>query len=317
MRLAIIDIGTNTINLAIAAISDKGNSYQMIYSGKEPARLGKDGINDGRMTPEAMQRGIDAIAKHTKTIKSFDVDKVVAIGTSVMRCVDNAEEFAQKIKEQFDIDIEIVSGDQEAQLIYDGVKQVMPLGQERSLILDIGGGSCEFIIANKDGMIWEHSFELGMSRLLDKFHPSDPVTTQEIKQIESYLRPELAQLYEALHNYPTTTLIGTSGSFDTLAALIAAKKHPSMNVKLSTSYEIGVSNYIEMHNHLLQTTAEQRRAMPKMDKSRIDLVIVGTIFINFVIREMRLERLFQCSYALKQGAVYQFIEKEIKAKLQQ
>lgn len=316
MRLAIIDIGTNTINLAIASISEKGNSYQMIYSGKEPSRLGKDGINDGRMTPEAMQRGLDAIAKHTKTIKSFDVDRVVAIGTSVMRCVNNADEFAQKVKNEFDIDIEIVSGDKEAKLIYDGVKQVMPIGQERVLILDIGGGSCEFIIANKDGMIWEHSFELGMTRLLDKFHPSDPITAQEVKQIEAYLRSEMSLLYEALHNYPTTTLIGTSGSFDTIAALIAAKNHPFMNVKLSTSYEMGVSNFIEMHRHLLQSTSEQRRAMPKMDKSRIDLVIVGTIFINFVIREMRIDNLFQCSYALKQGAVYQFIEKEIKSKLQ-
>lgn len=316
MRLAIIDIGTNTINLAIATISDKGNSYQIIYSGKEAARLGKDGINDGHMTPEAMQRGLDAIAKHTKTIKSFDVDKTVAIGTSVMRCVDNAREFAQKVKSQFGIDIDIVSGDQEAQLIYDGVKQVMPIGPDRQLILDIGGGSCEFIITNKDGIIWEHSFELGMSRLLDKFHPSDPITPAEVKQIEAYLRSEMSLLYEALHNYPTTTLVGTSGSFDTIAALIAAKKHPALNIKLSTSYEMGVSNFVEIHNHLLQSTAEQRRAMPKMDKSRIDLVIVGTIFINFVIREMRMERVFQCSYALKQGAVYQFIEKEIKAKLQ-
>ncbi|MCF0189937.1 MAG: phosphatase [Marinilabiliaceae bacterium] len=314
MRFAIIDIGTNTINLAIASISDKGNNYQMIYSGKEAARLGKGGINEGIMLEDAMERGIEAIGKHAKTIESFNVDHTVAIGTSVMRSVKNADIFAQKIKEKFGIDISIVSGDEEARLIFDGVKQVMPIGSERVLILDIGGGSCEFIIANKDGIIWEHSFELGMSRLLDKFHPSDPITSEEIKKIEAYLRSEMQLLYEALHNYPTQILVGTSGSFDTIATIIAAQKHPAMNIKLSTSYEIGVAPFTEIHRHLMQTTAEQRRAIPKMDKNRVDLVVVGSVFINFVIREMRIEQLYQCSYALKQGAVLQFIEKEIKNK---
>ncbi len=310
MRLAIIDIGTNTINLAIASIN--ADQYQIIYSGKEAARLGRGGINEGKLTDDAIARGLKAIGNHVNTINKFDVDRIVAIGTSALRNCSNGIDFCQKVKEQFNIDITVISGSDEAQLIFDGVKQVMPIGQDRVLILDIGGGSCEFIIANKNGIIWKQSFELGMARLLDKFKPSDPITPAEIKSIEMYLRSELAPLYEALHNYPTATLIGTSGSFDTIAAIVAAMKHPYLNVKLSTSYNIRVANFEEVHRKIMASTAEQRNQMPQMDKSRIDIIVLGSLFINFVVREMRIEHIFQCGYALKQGAVYQFITGALK-----
>lgn len=310
MHLAIIDIGTNTINLAIADV--EGDHYQIIYSGKEAARMGKGGINEGKFTPEAIERGMTAIGHHMDTIRLFNVEKTVAIGTSGMRNCENGQEFANMVKEKYGIEVAIISGESEAQLIFDGVKQVMPIGNDRVLILDIGGGSCEFIIANKDGIIWKHSFELGMARLLDKFTPSDPITQQEIKSIEMYLRQELTPLYEALHNYPTTTLIGTSGSFDTIAAIVAAMKHPYMNVRLSTSYNIRVPNFEEVHRKIITSTAAQRKEMKQMDPSRIDLIVLGSLFINFIVREMRMEHIFQCGYALKQGAVFQFINGLLK-----
>lgn len=310
MRIAVIDIGTNTINLAIAVVNPD-NSYQIIYSTKEPARLGSGGINQGVITPEAMQRGIAAIGRYVEIIKQFGVEKTLTIGTSAMRCAANGADFAQQINERFGLETRIITGDDEAQLIYDGVKQVMPIGNDRVLILDIGGGSNEFIIANKEGIIWKQSFELGLARLLDRFGFSDPVNQQQIKAMETYIRGELMPLYEALHNYPTTTLIGTSGSFDTIATLVAGMKHPNFNTKLATSYEITVPNFEELHRKILASTIEQRRQMPYMDPARVELIIPGTLFINFIIREMRIDRLYQCNYALKQGAVYQLINKTI------
>lgn len=307
MRIAIIDIGTNTINLVIADITDNG--YQFVFSTREQARLGKGGINDKIITPEAFERGLKAIDTHMQNINKFTVDSIEAFGTSALRNCTNGADFVRTVKERHGIDIRIISGDEEAQLIYDGVKQVMPIGNERVLILDIGGGSCEFIIANKDGLIWEHSYELGMARLIDKFNPSDPITAKEIKAIEMYLRSELQSLYEALHTHPTSTLIGTSGSFDTVAKLVAGSKHPSMNVKLATSYEITVPNFEEAHRRIIASSLEQRLSMPHMDVKRADLIVMGSLFINFIVREMRIERLFQCSYALKQGAILQAAEK--------
>ncbi|MCI5776738.1 MAG: hypothetical protein MR215_03780 [Bacteroidales bacterium] len=307
MRVAIIDIGTNTINLLIVDTRTDG-SYNIICSTKETARLGKGGINDGLITPEAIQRGLGAIENHVKSIAQVGgVERILAIGTSAMRSATNADEFVAAVKSRFGFDVKIISGDAEAQMVFDGVKQVVPLGMSRVLILDIGGGSCEFIIANKDGIAWRHSYEVGMSRVLDKFKPSDPISAKEIRDIEAYFRSGTQGLYEALREFPTDRLIGTSGSFDTMAALVAARNHPLLNVKLSTSYEIPLPCFEESYRKIITSTREQRAAMKHMDAARVDLIVPGAIFINFVIAEARIERLYQCSFALKQGAVSQII----------
>lgn len=310
MRLAIIDIGTNTINLLVADTKPNG-AYNIISSTKVTARLGKGGINDGRLTPEAIKRGLDAIDTHMKTLASLGkVDKIVAVGTSAMRNAANADEFSKAVEEKYGFGIRIISGEEEARMIFDGVKQVMPLGRERVLILDIGGGSCEFIIANKDGVAWAHSYELGMARILDKFHPSDPITHKEVMAIEAYIRQGVSQegvnLYDAIRNFPATTLVGTSGSFDTIASLVAARNHPLLNVALSTSYEIPMPSFDETYRKLIASTADERKTMGNMDQARIDLIVPGAIFINFVLTELKMERLYQCGFALKQGSVLNF-----------
>mgnify|MGYP004627131281 CR=1 FL=1 len=308
MRVAIIDVGTNTINLLVADTRPDG-SYNIICSTKETARLGKDGINEGLITPEAMRRGLAAIDAHMRTLATLGkIDRVVAIGTSAMRNAANAADFSHAIEEKYGFGIKVISGEDEARMIFDGVKQVMPLGRERVLILDIGGGSCEFIIANKDGVAWQHSYELGMSRVLDKFHPSDPITVKEINDIEAFFRSGIVGLHEALCEFPVFTLVGTSGSFDTMAALVAARNHPWLNVRLSTSYEIPLPCFEDTFRKLIHSTADQRAAMEHMDPARVDLIVPGVIFINFILAEAHIERMYQCGFALKQGAVYQLIE---------
>jgi exopolyphosphatase/guanosine-5'-triphosphate,3'-diphosphate pyrophosphatase len=304
MRIAIIDIGTNTINLLVADAGE-GGAYSIIHSSKVTARLGKGGINDRRLTAEAIERGIDAIGQHVERLKSYGtVDRIVAIGTSALRVAENSSEFTSRVKSLYGIDVKIIDGLEEASLIYDGAKQVMPIGRERVLILDIGGGSCEFIIADKDGVKWSQSFELGMSRLLDRFTPSDPITRKQVSEIEAYIRPELKDLYEALRAYPTSTLVGTSGSFDISAYLVAKRNHPSLNTLLTTTYEIPLANFDEVYRKIISSSKEQRMEMVSIDPGRVDLIVMGVIFINFVISEMRMERLFQCGFALKQGAIY-------------
>lgn len=311
MRVAIIDIGTNTINLLVVDTRADG-TYNIVCSTKETARLGRGGINDGRLMPDAMQRGMDAIGVHVRTINAIGgVERIVAIGTSAMRAAENAGEFAQAVEAKYGFGIKVISGQEEAKMVFDGVKQVMPLGMSRVLILDIGGGSCEFIIANKEGVAWSHSFEVGMSRVLDKFSPSDPITTKEIRDIEAYFRSGTQGLYDALREFPTSTLVGTSGSFDAMAALVAARNHPLLNVKLSTSYEIPLPCFEETYRKILSSTVEQRRQMKHLDPARVDLIVPGAIFIDFVITEAHIERLYQCGFALKQGAVCQIINGEL------
>ncbi len=309
MRIAIIDLGTNTFNLLIA--EQVNDSYNILLETKYPAKLGKGGINDRKILPEAMDRGILALQTHLETMKPYAVDKVVCIATAAIRSAVNGQEFVKRVKEELGLDIRVVDGQKEAELIFDGVKQVLPIGDERVMILDIGGGSNEFIIANKDGVLWKHSFDLGMARLLDHFQPNDPITQDEIKAVEAYVKPELKLLYEAMEKYPTRTLIGSSGSFDTISAMIAAVHHPHMDMKKVSTYHVPLNYAKELHDIFMQSTLEERKKMKRMDLHRVEMIVLASIFINFIVEEFNIEEIWQCGFALKEGAIYQMLNNQL------
>jgi len=215
------------------------------------------------------------------------------------------------VHDEFGLDIRIIDGEKEAQLIFDGVKQVTPIGRQPVVILDIGGGSSEVIIANSNGVIWKHSFNLGVARLLDMFRPSDPVTKDEIKALEAHFRKELKPLFDAVREQPVETLIGASGSFDTIAAMIAAEYHPYFDIMLATTYHIPLNYFHELNRKLLKSSYKERLKMKKMVIHRIDTIVLAGIFINFILRELNIKEVWQCSFALKEGTVYQLIHNQL------
>ena len=310
MRIAVIDIGTNTINLLIAD-TRQDNSYNIILETAYPAKLGKGGINNKELLPEAMERGMTALKGHLETITRYSVEKTVCLATSAMRDAANSSEFINRVRDELKIEIKIVDGEKEAQLIYDGVKQVSPIGKQPVIILDIGGGSNEFIIANSDGVIWKHSFNLGVARLLDMFKPSDPVTKEEIKKMENYFHKELKILFETMQQYSADTLIGASGSFDTMAAMVAAEYHPHIDIMLSTTYFIPMEHFMEWNRKLLRSNYKERLTMKKMAIHRVDTIVLAGIFINFILRELKIKEIWQCSFALKEGTIYQLIHNQL------
>ncbi|MCG8581579.1 MAG: hypothetical protein MI866_16760 [Bacteroidales bacterium] len=309
MRIAIIDLGTNTFNLLIAEQTEK--SYNILLENKYPAKLGKGGINDKKIVPEAMERGITALQTHLKTIKQYNVDKIVCMATAAIRSARNGQEFVKRVKAELNLTINVIDGQKEAELIFDGVKQVIPIGEERIMILDIGGGSNEFIIANKDGVLWKHSFDLGIARLLDRFQPSDPITSNEIEEVETYIKGELKLLYEALEKYPTQTLIGSSGSFDTISAMIAVNHHPHLDMQKVMSYHIPMEYAQEMHELFLKSTASERKEMKRMDLHRVEMIVLASIFINFIVKEFNIKDIWQCAFALKEGTILQIIKNQL------
>jgi exopolyphosphatase/guanosine-5'-triphosphate,3'-diphosphate pyrophosphatase len=188
---------------------------------------------------------------------------------------------------------------------------VVPIGDEKVMILDVGGGSNEFIIANKDGVLWKHSFDLGIARLLDRFQPSNPITKEEVAKVEEYIQGELKLLYEAYEKYPCDTLIGSSGSFDTISGMIAAIHHPHLDMKKVMTYHIPLEYISELHNKFLQSTHEEREKMERMDLHRVEMIVLASIFINFIVREFKIKSFWQCSFALKEGTIYQILRNQL------
>lgn len=299
MPVAILDFGTNTFNLLIA--ERNGSSFIRLYNGKQPVKLGRGGIHKGMLTNDAMERGYTAIAKHMETIHSYRITDIQAYATSAIRNANNSADFVAEVKRRFNFDVKVISGEKEAELIYRGITESVDFRDQRALILDIGGGSNEFIICDSDRMYWKHSFELGMARILEKFAISDPINPQEISEIEAYYEAELQLLFKKVAEFKPTTLIGASGSFDTIAAIL--KHRLNQSDITSSSFEISREQYNEIHSLLLGSTLKEREVMPGMEPVRIEMIVAATIFINFVINSCGLTTLYQSEYALKEGVM--------------
>lgn len=307
MRIAILDLGTNTFNLLVSEAS-LDHKLSVIYTAKEAVKLGEGGIHKGIITDEAMARGIKAIENHLQNLKKFKPEKIYAFGTSAIRDARNSKDFIRTVQERFDIFVHIIPGDREADFIYKGVRQTLEMNEDPVMILDIGGGSNEFIIANNKKIFWKYSFDLGMARMLEMYPPSNPITHEEILKLEKYFEAELDSLFPAVKEYKPSILIGASGSFETFHSLLCHSMPEKYNVHdMKSSREIKLKDYFMLHVTLLKSTLEERTTMPGMELVRVEMIILATVFVNFVLKMCKTETLIQSDYALKEGVVAEML----------
>ena len=194
------------------------------------------------------------------------------------------------MKKKLGLNIEVIDGNKEAELIYLGVQQALDLGQENNLIMDIGGGSTEFIICNKNEIFWKHSFQLGASRLLEKFQPKDPISCQDVLKLEEYLETSLNPLWEAMEKHPCNILVGSSGSFDTLAELIAHHLHEPAILNGKTTHNFNLKDYFSLHHTLLKSNLKERLNMQGMAPMRADMIVLASVFIHYLLRKKKWQR---------------------------
>ena len=306
MRISIIDLGTNTFNLLVAEIlADK--QINILHRSKYPVKLGEGGINQNHITDEAQNRAHHAFVEMKQIITSHKTIKTFGFATSAIRTAKNGMDFVKQIHQDFDIDIEVISGNREAELIYYGTREAVGLDDEVVAILDIGGGSNEIIIANSEKIFWKKSYPIGMTRLLEQFQPSDPIKQDELQEIEAFLKDKLSDLIEALKTYSVKTLIGSSGSFSTLRQVILAEEKAEFQTD-QTHYNIKLEDFNSLHKRFLESTLEERMQMEGMDSARVHLMVIASVFINFLVKKSDLSVLFQSAYALKEGALIDYLK---------
>ena len=216
MKRAIVDLGTNTFNLLVR--SDDGTVH---INTKIPVKLGEGGITEGFIAPQAFERGLAALENYANLLKEQPVDEAWAFATAAIREASNGAEFVAAAKERSGFQVNVISGEQEAAFIAAGVRKAVPLNDYPVLIMDIGGGSTEFVICNATDVFWLKSYPLGVSRLLQTFRPADPMLPREKQEIENFLDEALEDLWQAAEKWNPRTLVGSSGSFDTLGEMAA------------------------------------------------------------------------------------------------
>jgi len=306
-RYAVIDIGTNTCNLLIANILPDG-SFETVYDRKLPVKLGRGGINKEILLPEAIERGISALQSHFRTIQEYDVSKLKVVGTSALRGAANRNEFLDKVRQLLGWEIEIIEGELEAELIFRGVRLSLPDGIGKYLIVDIGGGSIEFILANDNNIIWRKSFNIGIARALETIRLSDPVTPAEILAYENWFDVHLQDLWSACERYQPQTLIGCSGAFDTLMD-IYEKTEPDLKIRGVSDFPLG--DYLKIHEQLIISDHETRSKMEGMDKMRVEMIVIASVFTNFIIKRLSIQKLIHTHNALKEGVMDRLISNAV------
>lgn len=301
-KLAIIDLGTNTCNLLIAEY--QGREYQILYQGKEVVKLGKGGIHKNELTPDGLERAITAILHHHEKMVQFDIDDATVIATSAIRDAINKEWFQRELEVATGYQLQIISGEHEAELIFNGVKLAFAQIEDHSLILDIGGGSNEFIVTENGQPIWKQSFPLGMARVIGQLPLSDPVTPEEIEQINQWFISGLEELWQHLENIQISQLIGCSGAFDTIADLI---DQTDPGTKTRIQQEITLHDLERIYQCLIKSTAAERTKMKGMESIRIEMIVPSVLFIRLIIEKLKINRLFQTDFALREGVLFERI----------
>ncbi len=298
---AVIDLGTNTFHLLLAKVVGN-NEVEEVFKLQIPVKLGEGGINNKTITPAAFIRGIDALLQFKSIITEYGTSKVFAFATSAIRGAENGDEFVAEVKKQTGIEINVISGEEEADLIFNGVKHTLVLTDEKILVMDIGGGSVEFIIANKDQIFWKHSFLLGAARLLEMYHTTDPISLMEQESLLRYLDFELVPLKNALNQYPVKTLIGSAGSFESLVEMI----EENLNKKLhfTTSCAVSIADYKFIHDLILKSTHLDRMNFKGLIPYRGEMIVMSFMLIDYVLNNFNIDKLFASDYSLKEGALF-------------
>lgn len=295
MRAAVIDLGTNTFHLIIADLSDRVN---VVYKTNSPVKLGEGKINENIIIPEAFERGLQTLMAFAEEIKNQRVDIVKATATSAVRSAANGADFVEAAKLRAGIDIEVISGEEEAGYIFKGV-QATGVIVEPSLIMDIGGGSTEFILCNPEQVLWKKSYNIGAARLMQAYFKSDPISKADQRIILDHLENTLRELKEACAAHQPLTLIGSAGAFETFATLLLK----DVEVKSIASCTLPIEAYKKLAAELIASTHEERAGMKGLIPLRVDMIVLAAILTNYVIDETGLEKLSLSTYDLKMGVL--------------
>lgn len=310
MIIAIIDLGTNTFNLLIADIHPDG-TYKKLFKTKIPTKLGEGTINRNTISKEAFKRGITALKTKKELIRKFNAERTYAFATSAIRSAKNGKQFIKAAAEDAGIHIQVISGEKEAELIYHGIKSALSIGEKPALMMDIGGGSNEYIIGTDKEILWKGSFDIGVARLLAEFKPSDPITHNEIEKIEEHIESKLQPLFDAVKQYEVTELIGAAGSFETFASIIACQFYDQKLLKHKSEYEFNLHEFDLVHQQLILSTKDQRLNIKGLIPMRVDMIVLGAIVVKHHLNKFNINKMRLSTHSLREGMLMQILDRKI------
>jgi len=303
-NLAAIDIGTNSFHLIVVKTTKEGN-FDIIDREKEVIRLGEGSPGDIKtIKTGAMERAIIAL-KRFKGIADSHEAKIRAVATSAVREALNANDFISRVFNETGIEIEVVSGHEEARLIYLGTLKAVPIYDKSALCFDIGGGSTEFVVAKGGNIIFSTSLKLGAVRLTQKFFPDYKINKNLVKQCRNWVEGELYHVLRDTREHSYDVVVGSSGTFLSAASMIALRRGLELNAALAlNNFRFTAEELFSIEEEILsKKTPASRKKISGLDSKRTDIIPAGIIILASIVRLLGIKELVASDYALREGII--------------
>jgi exopolyphosphatase/guanosine-5'-triphosphate,3'-diphosphate pyrophosphatase len=307
-HLAAIDLGTNSFHMVIVKIDANKRSFKVIDRIKESVRLGQGSSDMKYLTEEAMNRGIETLRRFKKIADAYDAP-IRAIATSAVREALNQNEFIRRVYAELEIKIEVASGFEEARLIYLGIIQALPVQDKPLLMIDIGGGSTEFLVGKKRDVLYENSLKLGAIRLTQRFFTGEELSNGSIKECRKYAAGFLAPVEREVRKSKYSIVVGSSGTILSLARIIRIRRGEFSDTSMN-GFSFTADELYDAVNLLCDArTVKQRAKIPGLDAARADIIVGGAIILEQCFKHLRIKEMIVSEYALREGIILDTIEK--------
>lgn len=304
MRLAAIDIGTNSVHMIIVQVRPDF-SFEIVDREKEMVRLGAGGLDGKKLTPEAMTAALQALSKFARLAKSHEVDEILAVATSATREAENGGAFLKQIERRTGIRARIITGTEEARLIHlaavYGVDTPKP-----SVVIDIGGGSVEVTRGSGNKVDAARSFKIGVIRLTERFVDSDPISSRDERKMVEFIREEVDRYIDNIRELGFDRVIGTSGTILSLGTVATAVDRGSVPQEVR-NLRVPAKSLRRLRKTAVEMDLEERMRLPGLDPRRADLMVAGAILLDTLLKRLGAEEITLCDLALREGVLLDYI----------
>jgi exopolyphosphatase/guanosine-5'-triphosphate,3'-diphosphate pyrophosphatase len=317
MRIAAIDVGTNSIHMIVCRIRPD-LSFEVIDREKDMIRLGAGGLEGGPLGDTSIAVAMQTLAKFRRLAESHAVDEITAAATSAVREASNGAEFIAAVRRDVGIRVRVISGIEEARLIHQAALYATGAGPRRAVVIDIGGGSTEITLGTPARMQLGRSFKLGAIRLTERFAKSDPLTGRDERRLVRGIRRETAPFLRQLARRGFERVIGTSGTILALGA-VAAGRGPQRGSRAGDpgrrapadirNLRVSARDVHRVRKLLVGRSLKERLATPGLDPRRADLAVAGAILLDTLLESLGVDEITLCDFALREGLVLDYIQK--------
>lgn len=307
MRVAAIDIGTNSIHMIVVQVRED-LSFEVIDREKEMVRLGAGGLDGRQLTPAAMTAALQTLAKFRRLAESNKADEIIAAATSATREAENGGDFMAEVDRRTGIKIRIISGTEEARLIHQAAVYGVNVGNSPAVVIDIGGGSVEVTLGTAAHLSLGRSFKVGVIRLTERFVRTDPLSGHDERRLVKHINKLTGAYLDDVASHGFGRVIGTSGTILSLGAL-AASRTGSGRIEELRNLRVNAKALHRLRKQLVEADLEERLAIPGMDSRRADLSVAGSILLDTLLRRLGADELTLCDLALREGLILDFIKR--------